>query len=425
MVESADAEPDGPSPEAPARSREGVAGSPAGPIAALEVVFLLIAGAALLIAGALLFAVQSGKLPYYENGLYGLLLVVFSLQITTLGKTPFGELGRSVPLIVAGVAIGVVGLFASFIPDTVTWLPRLLVFLCLAPGGLILLVRMLLASDKLRTWMRLGGTLFPRLSVACLAVYGMSMLAGTLVLRKDLLSPHATAGAVLGFGAAVVYLAAVLNEVYREYPEAARPRDRGVSLSTDQVLILFTGVLLLLLGALLVPVNLGLLPFAGSAQVGVLVVLLALKLLATGDTPVGTFPRSGPVVSLGMVFAALGIVSCIVPDLLVQPLMIFVGLLNIAGGLLGLWQLSAPRRQKAPKPPGEVPPILKRLTVTQLALNLTTILFGLSVFVAGLLPGLVVGVVLFLNGCVLLYLLYIVVAVDRMRAEMLRAEAGN
>ena len=140
-------------------------------------------------------------------------------------------------------------------------------------------------------------------------------------------------------------------------------------------------------------------------------------MLATGDTPVGTFPRSGPVVSLGMVFAALGIVSCIVPDLLVQPLMIFVGLLNIAGGLLGLWQLSAPRRQKAPKPPGEVPPILKRLTVTQLALNLTTIL-GLSVFVAGC-PGLVGVVFQRLRPPYLLY----ITSPSTGCGRMLRAEA--
>ena len=80
-------------------------------------------------------------------------------------------------------------------------------------------------------------------------------------------------------------------------------------MSTDQVLILFTGILLLLLGWLLIPVNLGTLPFSGSAQVGLLMVLIALKMLASGDTPIGTFTRSWLVISLGMVFAALGIVS--------------------------------------------------------------------------------------------------------------------
>ena len=45
-----------------------------------EVVILLIVGMAMLITGTLLFPVSSGALPYYEDGLYGLLLVMFALQ---------------------------------------------------------------------------------------------------------------------------------------------------------------------------------------------------------------------------------------------------------------------------------------------------------------------------------------------------------
>ena len=46
----------------------------------LEVVILLLAGIALLITGILLFPVYAGTLPYYENGLYGLLLFIFALH---------------------------------------------------------------------------------------------------------------------------------------------------------------------------------------------------------------------------------------------------------------------------------------------------------------------------------------------------------
>ncbi len=60
----------------------------------LEVVILLIGGIAMFLAGILLLPVSAGLLPYYENGLYGLLLIIFALQMITLGKTPFGDMHR-------------------------------------------------------------------------------------------------------------------------------------------------------------------------------------------------------------------------------------------------------------------------------------------------------------------------------------------
>jgi len=45
----------------------------------LEVVILLIGSMTMMITGILLFPVSEGSLPYYENGLYGLLLVIFAL----------------------------------------------------------------------------------------------------------------------------------------------------------------------------------------------------------------------------------------------------------------------------------------------------------------------------------------------------------
>ena len=105
----------------------------------LEVAILLIAGLMMLITGILLFPVSTGALPYYENGLYGLLLFIFALQIVTLGKTPFGDMSRSKPLIVIGVIIAAIGivtcLFPPFEPNT-----RILL-ICFAPGGFLLLFR--------------------------------------------------------------------------------------------------------------------------------------------------------------------------------------------------------------------------------------------------------------------------------------------
>ena len=76
----------------------------------LETVILLVGGMALAIAGALLFPIASGALPYYEDGLFGLLLVVFALQTITMGKTPFGDVRRSRALVAAGVALASIGI---------------------------------------------------------------------------------------------------------------------------------------------------------------------------------------------------------------------------------------------------------------------------------------------------------------------------
>jgi hypothetical protein len=50
-------------------------------------------------------------------------------------------------------------------------------------------------------------------------------------------------------------------------------------------------------------------------------------------------------------------------------------------------------------------------------MNLLTILFGVSMLVSQLIPGLVIGVVLAANGCVLLYLLHILTVLEKMRRD--------
>jgi hypothetical protein len=380
----------------------------------LEVVILLIAGMMLLITGVLLFPVSAGALPYYENGLYGLLLVMFALQVITLGKTPFGDMRRSMPLLAVGVLIAAVGIVTCFIPDVFSRIPRMLLFLCFGPGGFLLLLQMCLAKGKLRTWAKYGG-IFRHLIVGCSAVYGLSMLTGVLILEHTLLTTPRTAVVVLIFGSAIVYLAGVLRKIYSAYPEAGRRREGDIALSTDNAMILLMGIFMLLLGVLLIPVNLGLLPFSGSAQLGLLMVIFAVQMLASGSTPIGPFPRSWLMILFGLLFAALGIVSCIIPEILVSPLTVLVGVLNILGGVMTLWKICIPRLKKSEQASDPGPPMLKKLFAAQLTMNLLTILFGTSMLVSRLIPGLVLGVILAANGCVLLYLLHILTVLEKMQ----------
>jgi hypothetical protein len=383
----------------------------------LEVVILLVAALTMVITGALLFPVSTGALSYNEDGLYGLLLVIFAVQTITMGKTPFGDMRRSTLLLTAGAAIAAVGIVTCFVPDLLGEIPRILLFLCFGLGGFLLLLRMSLDEEKLRAWWRNGGIL-RHLALACSLTYLLSMLIAVLLWRDEVLTVSMTAAVVLIYGASILYLAGVLRKVYRMYPEAERPYGDDAGLSTDHAMLLLMGIFMLLLGVLLVPVNFGALPFSGSAQLGLLMVIFAFQMLASGSTPIGPFRRSSLMILLGLLFAALGIVSCIIPDLLVVLLTILVGVLNIMSGAITLAKVGVPLLKKSLGPREPVPPVLARLFAAQVAMGLLAITFGMSMLVSHLIPGLILGVVLAINGCVLLYLLHILIVLGRQQGKM-------
>ncbi|HQB07825.1 MAG TPA: hypothetical protein PK712_08190 [Rectinema sp.] len=381
-----------------------------------EIVMLIIAAVIILITGAMLFPVYSGTLPYYENGLYGLLLIIFALQTITLGRTPFGDTPRSRLLLVVGLLIAIIGMVTSLIPISISF-SRVLLFLCLGPGGLLLFLQMLFIKDKLKSWVKYGG-IFRHLIFACSAVYILSMVIALLLWKQNLLTTPMTAVVILFFGTAVFYLATVLGKINRTYPEAAKNPIGDIKLSIEQTMILFTSIFMIIIGVLLIPVNLGMLPFSSSAQLGILMVIFAIQMLAFGNTPIGPFPRTWPMIGLGILFAVLGAISCIIPGILVSVLTILVGILNILGGIIALTKMLPKGSKQKTEPREPIPPILKKLFATQLTLNLLQILFGTSMLIPGIVPGMVIGVILAANGGVLSYLLSILVTLDKMRSNM-------
>ncbi|HNS66675.1 MAG TPA: hypothetical protein PK411_13750 [Mesotoga infera] len=383
----------------------------------LEVVILIIAGLIVSITGILLFPVATGSLPYYENGLYGLLLVMFALQIVSLGKTPFGDMKRTWLLIAAGVIVAAVGIVTCFVPDIFSETPRLLLMLFFGPGGFLLFMQMILSRDRLMNWLKYGG-IFRHLIAGCSLVYLLSMVIALLLLNRNLLTTQVTAAVVLTYGVSIIYLALVLRKIYLAYPQAEKRGGESVDLPMDRAIILLIGVFMVLLGLLLIPVNLGMLPFSGSAQLGLLMVFFSVQMLASGSTPIGPFPRTWLMVLFGLLFASLGTVSCVIPEILVFPLTILIGILNILGGLLNLGKFVFQSLKGREKPRASLPPIVHILVLTQLVLSLLSIVFGTSMLISSLLPGLVIGIVLTANGVVLLYLLYILSVIDRMSKTM-------
>ncbi|MGI6431324.1 MAG: hypothetical protein ACOXZ3_03875 [Synergistaceae bacterium] len=377
-----------------------------------DLVILLIAGLTMVIAGLLLFAVYSGKVPYYENGLYGLLIFIYALQITVLGKTPFGGISqRTLPVLMLGIIIACIGIVTCFVPNLLKSIPRAMLFMCFGPGGMILLLQMLFSKDKFPLWKKKGGILM-KLAVNCAALYSLSIVISILLLDKDFIPESLTAFSVLLYGLLILSLTAVLYKVYALYPAAEKRPPGGISLSDERAVILITGIFMVLLGLLLIPVTFGLLPFSGSAQLGLLVVIMSIQMTAFGNTPLRSFTRTWPFVFLGLIFASMGIVSCIVPGVMVPLLTLIIALLNIAGGAIPLVKMLASMPGERHGETAPVPSVITKLLITQTTLNTLSIIFGTSMLIRNLIPGPVIGIVLTANGAVLLYLLSLLSKID-------------
>ena len=128
------------------------------------------------------------------------------------------------------------------------------------------------------------------------------------------------------------------------------PRIRRVRANTGHgpgtVMGMQFGLFQMVVGCLLVPVNLGLLPFAVSAQQGTMMVLLGVQALVIGRIMTFSFTRNWIVFLTGMGFVAVGAFAIMVPETIVGILVILIGAFNVIGGLYLFYCLYGPK----PKP---------------------------------------------------------------------------
>lgn len=425
----------------------------------MEIIILLIFGLFMALFGVLLPWIYRGALPYAPDSTHGLFLVLLSLQAITLGKTPFGDFRRSWLLVALGTVGAITGMVGCFIPGLLHDPLRLLVGWLLTAGGLTLLLGLLVSRDKARLWLR-GPAPLRHLTLAAGLVYGLTLVAGLVTLFPGMLPPDFTAPLLMACGASFFYLAGALRQVRRLYPPPTLPavasgagvspsigsETRGESapyggpeyagsglgpitqslsgeaaLSLDTAILLLLAILLGLLGVLLFPVALGLLPFSPDGQLGLILVLMAIQILALGDTPAGRIRRSGWLILAGMGFAGLGIFSSIVPGVLTDVLRILLGLMNLGGNLLLLAGSLWPRGHRGPgadpgTQPLPLPSPLRKLAVTQTLLYLVGIAFGLSMLLPGLVPLPVIAGILLLNGALLFQLALLLRQLDGVSA---------
>ena len=124
-------------------------------------------------------------------------------------------------------------------------------------------------------------------------------------------------------------------------------------------ILMLSGIANTFLGLILFPVGLGMLPFSPDGQLGLLLTIMALQMMTLGDTPVGQYQRSWFMMTIGIVFAGLGVVSCVVPGLLTGMIQMLLGLLTVLGGAVFFVRRHLAKKQAisaSPEIPIVVPP---------------------------------------------------------------------
>jgi uncharacterized membrane protein HdeD (DUF308 family) len=147
-------------------------------------------------------------------------------------------------------------------------------------------------------------------------------------------------------------------------------------------------------------------------------VVMAVQMMALGETPAGGYKRSWLLMGIGVIFAGAGIFSCVVPGILTGVLTELIGFLNIAGGVILLLKRFGPALVNHGKTGAEqapLPPVLKKLFITQTILNFVSIGFGASMFLPGIVPGMAIAGILLVNGVLIFVLALSVLTIDRMQ----------
>jgi len=370
----------------------------------IEVVLLIVGGVFFLLFGVLLFLIDRGRLPYSEGSMYGLFVVLVSMQIITMGKTPFGDVLRSWFVVVTGLFMAMVGTLAVFYPVYLSVTIRIVAGIIVLIGGAMGLLQLFTSKDKAREWMKVPGIL-QQLTVACTLVYGIETVLGIVTLLPGIMPNPLTAVLLLIFGASLFFLAWCIHVAVHQYGSTgANIQDpstlksgffllRETSLTLENTFNTYQGILMILLGILVLFMILGIFPsFNSDGQFGLLLVLTSIQLLALGQFVGSQVTRSWLVVAFGILCAAAGIYSCIVPGILTGVIQPLLGLQSLISGTLLLTnKIIAPAVYGIRHPPEEpvaLPPIIRRLFLVLTATGIATILFGINMLAPLLLPGL-------------------------------------
>lgn len=379
-----------------------------------EVIFLLASGLIMIVLSAVLFSVARGSLPYYNDGVYGLLLILSGLQLQTVGTNPIRYMKRTWSVLILGISITSIGFVTCFVPGILGDVPKTLVIIIFGVGSIALFFQLFLSKDMYQSWKTPGCDLFTHLTLGCATVCILGILIAVLIAigiyLPELLSTDPLAVVALLFGILLVYLAFVLQKVY-PLPKESEISTKTPCMSLDTLMGMQYGVYMLVCGCLLVPVYLGLLPFAVSAQLGALLVLLGIQALVIGHMMTLTFKRNGIIILVGGAVVVVGAFAIIVPDIMALHLAIFIALFNIIGGLYLLYTLihnlllSKPTSEEpAKKPEGKDLQLLIVLLALAVLTAILMIIIGVAMLFNTLIPGMSLAIILICFGLTLFVL---------------------
>ncbi len=106
----------------------------------LSLGILLLVATLLTLLGVVLIPVNLGTLHFSQDGLLGMLLVVFAIQMMALGETPLGAYKRSWLMTIFGMTFATLGIISCIVPGLLTGFLQLLLGLLNIIGGVVLLI---------------------------------------------------------------------------------------------------------------------------------------------------------------------------------------------------------------------------------------------------------------------------------------------
>ena len=383
----------------------------------LEAIFILAGGLMMFVLGVVLLLAAGGLLPYYQHGMYGLLLIICGLQLQTVGKTPIRYTKRSWPVLILGVIITIIGFAITIVPEMPGDISKILVILFFGVGGVLLLFELFYSKEMYPLWKMLGARALTHLIYSCAAVYILMILiavvTGIQLFQPGIIPTELLAVFALLFGITLFYLAIILQKVDLTRLGSRPESDMSICcpcMSLSTVMEVQYGFFMLVSGILLALEYYGLLPFADSAQLGVMVLLLGVQALVVGNMLTLQFIRSWMVISVGMVLVAVGTFAIIVPDMLFLLLALFIAFFNIIGGFYLFYSLIRPKpmSEKATlKPEGKDILLLIFLLVLAVLTAILMILVGVLILIIDQIPGVNFAISLAFFGLTLFVLFYV------------------
>jgi len=305
----------------------------------IEPVILLIFGIFMLIFGVVLFKIHTGELPYSPDSTYGVFLVLVCIQIILTNKNPF-EFSNNLLIVCICIIGAIIGMIACFIPSIMISMIQPIVGVFLFIGGISQILSLIFSKNKGRIWFY-ESKLLRNMTIVLSIVYIITIILGLITLFPVFANDYFTATFLIIIGISLFLSAYYIEKVNNLYPvsneEMNKSRDNNegrfssslfkkYTLSSSNTILITLAILLITLGFLLFPVLLGLIGFSPDGQLGLLLVITAIQIIAVGSTSFGDYKRSLTLVLVGVIFASMGIFACIVPNVLTSHIHLLIQL---------------------------------------------------------------------------------------------------